>query len=692
MKINSVKFKNENSFNKNKTKINVLEVHEPFGIIIFQDEEDVDIDTTKVSQSSELSTDLSQIPSGLAIVIANDFKTSKEYFIKNKIDIKQEYQTTNTFIVDIPDFMSFEDFKNELLINKVAISVEQDFITKEIKDAVNDFYSISSQWHLDNIKAELAWAQIPANAIGDVAVLDCSCETTHEDLGLSAFNANWNCVTNNSNVEPINDNAKHGTPCSGIICARTNNNLGVSSIGFNKLRVQFLNIGYNETSSGGFATSDAICTMAINKAMENPTCLAISMSWGGGGAKPAFEAALNAARTQGRNGKGIPIFASAGNSGLNGFTQLPAAYNSVMAIGASTSANTKATFSNYGPKLFAAAPGTSIRTTDRSGAKGYTSSASLDPRIENYTSFSGTSASCPLFAGVAAAVLLKNPNLTEVQLRELLKQACRKIGGYTYNTSGWSNELGFGIIDYNKAMSLAESPVINPTEYHDLTVLTTIPSTITNNQPLPINITVNTDKPNLESKTVQCQIYFTANLANLGTPIFTDTVTIGGGIQSESKNFNYTLPASTTGTRYIITKVDTLNTTQETNEENNTSQSTINITLPVGDPNCDLSVTINRYEWLDPTICRVWYTFKNEGSVVINNYKARVGFKNLPSFNTTWTNTTPLNPGSTRSGATAQRNFPSTFPADFTITITEVNGAQDINLTNNVSTIIINRV
>jgi len=41
MSLKSVKFKDKASFEKNKTKPNVVAVHEPFGIIVFRDEQPV---------------------------------------------------------------------------------------------------------------------------------------------------------------------------------------------------------------------------------------------------------------------------------------------------------------------------------------------------------------------------------------------------------------------------------------------------------------------------------------------------------------------------------------------------------------------------------------------------------------------------------------------------------------------------
>ena len=58
-------------------------------------------------------------------------------------------------------------------------------------------------------------------------------------------------------------------------------------------------------------------------------------------------------------------------------------------------------------------------------------------------------------AAVAAAVLVKNPDLTESQVKDILKNSCRKTGGYVYNADGWSSELGYGVVDMFAAVTQA---------------------------------------------------------------------------------------------------------------------------------------------------------------------------------------------------------------------------------------------
>jgi hypothetical protein len=355
-----------------------------------------------------------------------------------------------------------------------------------------------------------------------------------------------------------------------------------------------MQIGYN-VQGGSFSTTDSILTKAINKAMENPNCLAISMSFGGTGVRPNFENSLNIARTQGRGGKGIACFASSGNGYLTEFTQYPAYYNAVMAIGASNTVNQKTGFSNAGSKLFAAVGGTAILTTDRMGMKGYT--ATGDPLKDNYTSFSGTSASCPLFAGIAAMCFLKNPTLTEAQLRELFKKTCRKTGGYTY-TNGRSNELGFGVADLNAALIEAGGgggidPQPNTT---NLTSFVSVPSTVVAGNAVPITFSAITNNPSMPLSTVACQIWLSQTPQKTASSVLiqTQNLTLGGGKGTDSATFSYTTPSNISGNYFIIADVDTANAVVETSDLDNSSTASINISAPVL-TGLDLGVNITGY-------------------------------------------------------------------------------------------------
>lgn len=686
--INAVKFKNNASFEKTRVKSNVLQVHEPFGIVVFEDAEHVEPDLSKVKQTTQLA-DLKLIPSGLATVIAADYKKGKKYFIDNKITVIDSFDRTNTFIVDIPDDVAFNDFKTLLEKSGLFTSIVEDQITEYSSTLTN--YPYAAHWWLGDINASAAWAQLPAGTV-DVAVIDgTGCEISHPDL-IGKTNANWNCVSNTSDVLPVSDNEKHGTPCAGIIAANCANNELVLSTGNDKVRVQFLKVGYNHTSTGSWNTSDSIMTLAVNKAIANSSCVAISMSFASSSSFTSFKNALISAKSIGRGGKGIPLFASSGNSGFGTFTQVPAAWPEVMAIGSSNSINTRSSFSNYGTNLFAAAPGSSVLTTDRTGGKGY--SINVDPSLDAVTYFSGTSAACPVMAGVAATMILANPALTEGQVRTILAQTSRKLGGYNY-TSGKSLELGYGIVDQNAAVAAAIANLTPTPALPNLTMIMAAQGTATQGTIIPINYTVNVSVAQTSALTLNVSFYRSLDgiLSVNDTMVQTQVITIPASTTMYTSTFNYTVPTDIVGNVYVIGFVDSNNILSEPIEIDNTARVVINVVItgPVpSNSGLDLSVQVLQYRYSNSGRLYVKQKFTNTGSVAITGYKFVRGFVGGTQQTKTISNLN-MQPGQSTTTETVWQSIPPSYPGTYKVTITEVNGVVDSIGTNNVSTIQVNQ-
>lgn len=686
--INAVRFNNNKSFEKTKVKSNVLQVHEPFNIVVFQDETPVEPDLNKIKSSTEISN-TNEIPSGWATVIATDYKKTKKYFTDSKIDIIESFEETATFIVDVPDHILFADFYNILFSTGLFISIVEDKIVEASANLTN--YPYSAHWWLGNINASAAWAQMGTAATVDVAVIEGSgLETAHPDL-IGRTNQNWNCVANNSNVDPTSDNEKHGTPCAGIIAANCANNELVLSVGNDKVRVQFLKVGYNHTTSGTYYTSDSIMTLAVNKAIANPNCAAISMSFSSSSSFTGFKNALIAAKSTGRGGKGIPLFASSGNAGTSTFTQTPAVWPEVMAIGSSNSTNTRSSFSNYGTNLFAAAPGSSVLTTDRTGGKGY--SINVDPSLDAVTYFSGTSAACPVMAGVAATMIAVNPRLTESQVRTILAQTSRKLGGYVY-TSGKSLELGYGIVDQNAAVAAAIADV-SPAPVPNISMIMSAQGTAVQGSIIQINYTVNVSAAQPSALTLRVSFYRSLNafLEPNDTLIQTEVITVPASTTMYTASFNYTVPTDVVGNLYVIGFVDSNNIVSETIETDNTAYVVVNVvtTGPVPSNNgLDLGVEILQTRYNSLGRLYVKQKFTNRGSVAITSYKFVRGFIG-GTQQTTLVSNINMQPGQTTTTETLWPNIAPSYPATYRVTITEVNGVVDSVSTNNVSTIQVNQ-
>src|SRR5450759_4499779 len=134
--------------------------------------------------------------------------------------------------------------------------------------------------------------------------------------------------------------------------------------------------------------------------------------------------------------KGAVIFAAAGNYGTSTL-YYPAACDNAVAVSATDPTHFLASYSNFGSWIDLAAPGSSILTTNKGGS---------------YASWSGTSFSSPVAAGVAALVLSERPSLTAAALVALLEQNTDDLG-----TAGFDTSFGYGRVNAYKAVLAAQS-------------------------------------------------------------------------------------------------------------------------------------------------------------------------------------------------------------------------------------------
>lgn len=153
----------------------------------------------------------------------------------------------------------------------------------------------------------------------------------------------------------------------------------------------------------------------------------------------------------GRNNKGTIIVFSSGND--NSSVLFPAnCAEEILVVGATDRNGQRASFSNYGPELDVMAPGIAIRTL------GFTETSTF-----GYTDFTGTSASCPQVAAIAALILSVNPNLTNIEVNDIIEKTAKKVGNYNYttqtnrNNGTWNQYMGYGLVDATAALKLAQS-------------------------------------------------------------------------------------------------------------------------------------------------------------------------------------------------------------------------------------------
>lgn len=277
-------------------------------------------------------------------------------------------------------------------------------------------------WGVDRIDAELVHPYNKGTGV-KVAIIDTGIDYNHPDLD-GNYKGGYNFVSNN--YDPNDDNG-HGTHVAGIIAAEEN---GIGVVGVAPEASLYAVKVLDSTGSGTFSNVIAGIDWSVNNGMQ-----VISMSLGANEGSISLKNAVDNA-----NSSGVVVVAAAGNDGNSAGTtdtvDYPARYDSVIAVAATDSSNTRASFSSTGPAVEVSAPGVSVYSTIPGG----------------YGYKSGTSMATPHVTGTAALIIASNPNLTNVEVRQILRNTSTDLGD-----PGKDNKYGYGLINANKAAPMKDT-------------------------------------------------------------------------------------------------------------------------------------------------------------------------------------------------------------------------------------------
>lgn len=306
----------------------------------------------------------------------------------------------------------------------------------------NDEY-FSKQWNLQGNDYSIRWTQAYQLSQGEnikIALIDEGVEQLHPDLKIEGgMDLHESLMLNQIVYGP------HGTQCAGIINAIPNNSKGIAGIA-SKASLISMSHPFDGSPNMIQQLANGIRIAATNYDV-------ISCSWGNEDLKSSLitDAIELYALNWGRNGKGTVVVFSSGNN--YGSIVFPAnCADGILCVGASDDDGYKCGFSNYGPQLDIMAPGTRIPTTSINYPIGGTT--------YNY-SFQGTSAACPHVAAVAALVLSANPNLTNIEVNDIIESTAIKPSTYKFTTKAdrkngsWNQYMGYGIVDAYAAVKKA---------------------------------------------------------------------------------------------------------------------------------------------------------------------------------------------------------------------------------------------
>jgi subtilisin-like proprotein convertase family protein len=367
------------------------------------------------------------------------------------------------------------------------------------------------QWHLHapadvapnlvtgaGIFAPEAWEITLGSRDIVICVADDGFDLTHPDFqGPNKIAGRLNAFESNGTVFFTEDvlpkpGGYHGTPCAGVALAESNGQgtVGVAP-GCAFLAVRFpLNF------------DDAAMIQLFQRISREADV--VSCSWGYGPANVPLSRAFSEAittlvRTGGRRGKGLVICVAAGNNNCPvkdlsntktyefwfGNTKQSysgpidrwiAAHPDVITVSGCTSLKTRSCYSSWGKEICVCAPtdnwddmrqitpkGRGVVTTDNEGAGAGTD---FTPGSRYTNRFGGTSSATPTVAGVCGLILSRNPNLTALEVKQILTDTADqdlKIESETavnvpgHFVAGFSPWYGHGKVNAFKAVKAAIS-------------------------------------------------------------------------------------------------------------------------------------------------------------------------------------------------------------------------------------------
>ena len=313
------------------------------------------------------------------------------------------------------------------------------------------------QWNLDKVQLLHAWEITRGDPSMPMAIIDTGIDLSHPDLVAKLWVNPGEIPHNdldddgngyiddvhgydfvNEDGEPEDDyGLGHGTHVSGIAAAATDNGLGVAGVApANPL------MALKVLDSSGEGTYFDVAR-AIDYALAQGVRV-MNLSLGGIDASDLLSDAVQAATAA-----GALMVAAAGNCSSGCIIEgqyyvnpvfYPAAYDEVLAVGATDSSDGIASFSEHHPYVDVTAPGVSAYSTYRYQGESY----------PYYGYMSGTSMSTPHTSGLAALLWAADPTLTREEVVECVVASADDLG-----TPGKDDYYGWGRINARSALCAA---------------------------------------------------------------------------------------------------------------------------------------------------------------------------------------------------------------------------------------------
>ena len=295
-------------------------------------------------------------------------------------------------------------------------------ITEDAEVTATETQIGPSAWGIDRIDQTVlplsSSYSYASNGTGvQVYVVDTGIRSSHTEF-TGRVSPGFSAIGDSNGTEDCNG---HGTHV-GSIAAGTNYGVAKAAT---LVPVRVLGCDGSGTISGVIAGLDWIASQYVD---GTPAVVNMSL---GGGASSSLDTAVNSLIN-----RGITVVVAAGNSKVDACTSSPARVPGAITVAATTNTDSFATYSNFGPCVDMAAPGSAINGAWFTGDS--------DAAV-----LSGTSMASPHVAGVAALLLaggFQPSNIVSLALTDsATKDAISSLPVGTVNSLLYANPAGIGI-------------------------------------------------------------------------------------------------------------------------------------------------------------------------------------------------------------------------------------------------------
>ncbi|MEU9133086.1 type VII secretion-associated serine protease mycosin [Kitasatospora sp. NPDC048540] len=288
----------------------------------------------------------------------------------------------------------------------------------------------SAPWALQRVLLDELW-QGGRGAGVTVAVIDTGVDNQNQQLKDKVLDGGSYLVDRQTN-QPVEgngltDKVGHGTKVAGIIAAKPL----PGRTGFVGIAPDATILSIRQNDSDGNGNVETLIKAIDTAVARGAKVINISQDVRATGEEGDFpmKSQLRDALKRAETAK-VVVIASSGNDGKEGPTY-PAAFDTVLAVGASDRNNERAPFSQYGDFVGVVAPGVDMLSTVPAGGQ----------CVDNGTSFSA-----PYVSGLAAILVGMHTDWTPAQVRARIEQTAQR------NERDRNKFIGWGVVDPVKAV------------------------------------------------------------------------------------------------------------------------------------------------------------------------------------------------------------------------------------------------